>query len=152
MTESSQAASTPPPVVATKKPRRWKRRLRNFVLGLAVFIILARFLGVALLPSYLDRLARTFGLTCSVGRIELSALSGELEVAHLSVSPIEGGEPILALGYLRADISTRALLTGDVVIRRLEVDGLDLAIDREKDGEWALEKRLAAYVTSKTAT
>lgn len=140
------------PAPAPARPRRrWRRWLRNGAIGLVLLLIIVRFAGVALLPSILDKVARGFGLTCSIGRLEVSLLSGEVELAHVAVAPVEGGEPILALGYVRADVSVSSLLVGNLVVRRLELDGLDALVERGADGRLALERRVAAHVGSATS-
>ena len=140
------------PAQAPARPRRrWRRWLRNGAIGLVLLLVIVRFAGVALLPSILDKVVRGFGLTCSIGRLEVSLLSGEVELAHVAVAPIEGGEPILALGYVRADVSVSSLLVGNLVVRRLELDGLDALVERDADGRLALEKRVAAHVGSATS-
>ncbi len=152
MSETPAPAPPAPAPAAAKLPeRKWRRRLRRLAIGLVVLVLVVRIGAVALAPSILDRVARGFGLTCSVGRLELSVLAGELEVAHVTVAPLAGGEPILDLGYLRADVSPLALLRGQVVVRRLEVDGLDVLVDREADGRFALERIAAAAVGSTAA-
>ena len=151
----SETASPPGPQPQGSGPRsparKWPRRLRRGAIALAVLVLVVRVAAVALAPSILDHVLRGVGLTCSVGRLEVSVLSGELEVAHVVVAPRGGGEPIVDLGYLRANVSPLALLAGRVVVRRLELDGLDVLVDREADGRFALERLAAAQVGSETA-
>jgi hypothetical protein len=130
------------PTPAPPRKRRWRRRLGWAAVTLLAIVVVARIAIVAALPSILDKVARTVGLTCSVERIEVAALAGELEVSHLVVSPVEGGESIVSLGWLRVDLGVASLLRGKLVLRRLEVDGLDLAIDRDADGVLALARRI----------
>lgn len=128
------AAPTPAP--AATPPRR--RRLRRWLVVLAVVLLVLRAaLGLAL-PPLARSLAADQGWDLAWQRLDLSLLALDVELAHVDLTPSTGEGPELHLEYARADVSVWHLLTGELVVPRVEVDGLDLAVTRGPDGELVL--------------
>ncbi|MFO0984624.1 MAG: DUF748 domain-containing protein [Planctomycetota bacterium] len=135
---------------APEERRRW-RRLKVMLIAVAVLAVVVRIaLGMAL-PRILDAIAQTYGLRCRYERLELSLLAGDVELWHLAVMPSDGGAPYLEQEYFRAHLSIGSLLLGKVVVRRLEVDGLDLDLERGQDGELELLARVRAALAPDAA-
>jgi hypothetical protein len=118
--------------------RRWLRRL-----GIAFGIVVVLRLALALATPWLVRSAlEGFDLYARYERSSLGILTGDLELWHLELFE-PGGDKLVALEYCSADVAISELLTGDIVIRRLEVDGLDITLERAPDGSWPLLERFA---------
>ncbi|HZU97956.1 MAG TPA: DUF748 domain-containing protein, partial [Planctomycetota bacterium] len=149
MSAEAPEPETPAPPPLSRR-RRWLRRSRNVAAVLLILLIIARIVAVQAAPSILDKVARGFGLRCEVGRIDLSLFAGELDVGRIVVTPVEGGEPVLSIGYVRADLRVWPLLRGKIDVRRAEVDDVQVLLDRDADGCFALEKRITAHVGSAT--
>ena len=120
------------------KPRR--RRLRRVALVLLILVLLVRVTLWLALPGIVSSLAESLGWRCGWDRLECSVLGGELELAHLELAPLSGPGPELHVEYAHIDVATLALLTGELVVRRVEVDGLDLALERDADGRIVLPR------------
>ncbi len=116
--------------------RRWLRRL-TIVLIIVIVVVLALRLALsAALPWLLDRTLSQFGLQGQYEKLHLSLLTGEMELWHLELTADDPNDTLVDLEYCRADISTRSLLTKRLIVPRLEVDGLDVAMTRQADGQW----------------
>jgi len=129
-------------VVGAWRRRKLIRILGKALLGLVLLLVIARLAAPIVLPSILAKVGRSLGLGIGYEALELSLLSGEVELRQLVVAPIEGGEAIVRLPYLKAAISPGSLLSGRPRIRRIEVDGLTVVLVRDQDGELALLKRI----------
>ena len=126
------------------RPRRWRRRIAISLVVVAVVAVLLRIALWLTLASLVDNAARAYNLTCTYERLDLSLLTGDAELWHLVLAPTDGGEPFVDAEYTRADIAVSALFTGRLVIRRLEVDGVDVALTRDADGKIDLLERVMA--------
>jgi hypothetical protein len=123
----------------------------RWVRVLTVLALLALVVRVALptvLATAVSRLAAQRELAVSWEDLDLSISGGEGAVRWLTVAPLtadgEAGEPLLELEYAVFDLDVLRLLRGDVSIRRAEVDGADLHIERGADGDWNFEQHVAA--------
>ncbi len=86
-------------------------------------------------PSILDFFTRRYlGLAADVDSWRLSVLDGAVVLEGARLSPPGGGPPVAAVRYARADLQITRLARGEVVLERVEVDGLDATIDRGSDG------------------
>lgn len=122
------------------KLRRWLRRI---ALAVLVLLLLARAALPVLLPGLVSSALEPYGLSCEWDRLDLSLFGGDVELAHLDLVPSgRRPGPELHIEYLRAALSVPHLLVGAVVIRRLEVDGLDLLVERGADGALVLPPAL----------
>ena len=99
----------------------------------------------------LRKTAALYGLDCSYERFEFSALSGDAGMWHLTLTPKEGGEPVLQSEYVRGHISTWALFRGRLDVWRVEADGVDVNVDRTADGRLPLVDRFLGAGQAKPA-
>src|SRR3954454_22325617 len=137
----------------TKRPRR-RKWLRRVSITAAVLLGLVLVLRVAIMfafPVALRKTAALYGLNCSYERVEFSALGGDAGLWHLTLTPKEGGEPVLQSEYVRGHISTLALLRGRLDVRRVEADGVVLNVDRTADGRVPLIDRFLGNRQAKPA-
>jgi hypothetical protein len=142
--DASPASPTPDkPAVKQKKKGRWRRRVLWTLAVLAFGLVLFRVAVMVALPGVLKGVASTYGLTANYERSQLNLLSGDAELWHLTLTPKEGGEPIVATEYCRLNLSTLMLLRGKLAVWRVEADGVDLLIERTADGEVPLLERFA---------
>jgi len=119
---------------APSRSRRWLRRLAYLFSALVLIIILIRFGVILALPSIIESTAEDYGMHCSYERLDFSMLTGDLELWNLVIEPGEDGESFMDMEYCRADLAVSALFAGRLVVRRLEVDGMDLLLERDPDG------------------
>lgn len=147
--QGTSPPGNPPP---DKKPRRRFRRLRITIWTLiAVALILRIVLAFSIAPL-LDSVAHKYGFECRYDRLELSLLGGDLELWHLVVvDPAEPSE-LVHLEYCRADLSVLDLFRGQLVVRRVEADGVDLFLERKSDGTIPWLERLTAGRSEPAAT
>jgi hypothetical protein len=139
----SRAARTPEAAPPRRRPRRLWRWTRRIALAALVLLVAARIALPFVLPSIVDSVAAGFGLSARYEALELSILGGNLTLRRLQVAarPAEGGEaqapaddPYLELEYAHVDVDVSALFGGTVRLHRVEVDGLDLLLERSTDG------------------
>ncbi|MEQ8767647.1 MAG: DUF748 domain-containing protein [Planctomycetota bacterium] len=114
---------------------KWIRRLTLAILFLAVAIRIAL---PFILPPVIDLVASGYGLEVDYSRMDLSILAGDVELWNLVVRPEAGGEPYVDMEYCRADVAMLELFTGDIVLRRVEVDGLEVLLERDERGRWKI--------------
>ncbi len=139
--DQTEAASPP----AKKKARgRWWRRLKLVALSLLVLVLIVRAVLPIFLPDIIDGVMEGFGLQCDYELLELSVLGGDVELWHLSIGPRDAGQAYLKMEYCRADIAVFQLLLGNLIVRRLEVDGLEVRVERAPDGSLPLLEHFAA--------
>ncbi len=138
----SAANSSSEASVGTKaKPvrkRRWLRRTIFALAAVAVVCVVLRIVLAASLSTIIEKAANGYNLTCQYERLDISILSGDVELWHMVVAPKDGGEAFLSAEYCRGDVAIASLLMGKLVVRRVELDGADLTIDRNADGSFAL--------------
>ncbi len=126
---------------ATTKPTRRRRLLRLLVIVAVVAIVLRIALSLAL-PSIVAKVAKGYGLTCTWDRLDLTLLGLNAELWHLEVGPIQGGEPFLHAAYCRVDVSLTSLLAGRLVVRRVDLDAVDIRAERDASGEWLIARQI----------
>jgi hypothetical protein len=123
---------------------RWVRVVAIVALLLAV----GRFGGVWVLGRTVKSIARDHGLVCSWDELSLSVFDGRGEVRFLSFVPTDGADaeippqPLFEIEYAIFDLDVRALLSGELSVRRAEVDGLDSRLERSHDGRWNIEEHV----------
>ncbi len=114
--------------------QRWRRRLLwGGAIAVVVLVVLRLILWVAL-PWILNKTALQYGLQARYERLSLSLLTGDAELWHLAIVPSDANTPLADIEYCRAEVSLLTLLTGRLVVPRLEVDGLDVTLTRAADG------------------
>jgi Domain of Unknown Function (DUF748) len=151
MTVPDPASTPPSKTPRTDRKRRWRWRI---ILGLIVLICLTfvvRFLLSVLLPTVLNKVAKTYDLACSYDRLDLSLIGGTAAIWNLEVTPKEGGDPIFHADYCQGDISLYNLLKGRLVVYRVAADGVDMTVERTADGKIPLLARFASSSPAKPA-
>lgn len=143
-------AASPAPTPA-RKGGKWRRRLVRAGVALLVLLVAFRLLFAALLPTAINRAAALYGLTCDYERSEMNLLSGDVGLWHLTIAPLPGtpggeagAEPLARIGYVRGNISTLQLLKLNLEVWRAEADGVELVVERQRDGRIPLLDRLIA--------
>ncbi len=126
-----KSASSP---VTPRKSRR--RRLAGIGLGLLLFLVVCRLVLWLSLPRILERTLSDYGLSAQYEQLNLTLLAGDMELWHLTLNHNDAPDALASIEYCRADISLRTLLRGRLVIRRLEVDGMDASLHRETNGHF----------------
>ena len=139
-------------------PRPWRRRLRRAVVIFIVACIVFRIAVFFLFPVVLRRTAASYGLACSYGRIDLSLLGTDVGIWNLQFTPMPASgrsaapsttpapaQPLIRSEYVRARISTLALLIGRLHVLRLEADGAEVLVDRLPDGRIPLLDRFVSH-------
>ena len=148
--ESNDASAAAASATEEKKKRRWGR-WAIALFALAVILRLA--LGWSL-PSIIDQVAGAYGFRCEYDRLDLSLLGGDVELWHLRVSPADAeadATPWLDTEYCRADLAVADLLFGRITVRRLEVDGLDVILERRADGSIKWLEQIAGATSGDSA-
>ena len=101
---------------------------------------------VWLLPPAINKAAGRFGLECHYDKLDMSLLGGDFGIWHVKVTPIGSDKALAAADYCRLDVSTLALLRGEIHVNRLEADGADVDIERDADGSIPLLVRFSGAV------
>lgn len=140
--ESPSPGDTP----AKPAKRSWGRRIwkwtKRAAIGLVVLLIVARIALPFVLPSIVDSVLAGQGLAGRYEDLDLSLITGDIRLWHFELfpAPPEGqDEPdpeqrLAHLEYAHVDLDMSALLTLDLTVHRVEVDGLDLYLERQADG------------------
>ncbi|MFC1764445.1 DUF748 domain-containing protein [Planctomycetota bacterium] len=127
--------------------RWWRRLLRIAIVFLVLFVILR--IGVlTALPWFLERSLATRGFDGSYERLRVHLLAGDAELWHFEIRAQGSAETLVHLEYCRAEISIWTLVRGNLVIPRIEVDGLDVNLQRRADGTWTGWENLARLSTA----
>jgi hypothetical protein len=120
------------------------RRLRRVGLVLVILLVIARLSLPWVLPPVLSSYAEDVGFSLTWERLELSPLLLDLELAHVEIEPLDGVGPSAHLEYARVDLALTPLVLGKVRVRRVELDGVDLTLERAEDGSLVLPAVLTA--------
>src|SRR5262245_31096673 len=129
-------------------PRR-KRRLRLlFVIPalLLLLIVLAPYAAAGFVRGRLDReLSQQLGTPCRIDKLALGWFSGfDLRGLEIGNAPgFDRSHPLLRIAGARADVSLLRMLSGRFDVFA-SIDGLQLWIDENENGETNLERTLAA--------
>lgn len=123
--------------------------LARILLGLALFVLVLGIGGYVLVRSVLSpdkirplaeaRLAEALGKPVTIGEMGIrlfpvpSLRAGEIHVGEATTEA-----PSLTIGSLRIVPSLRAALRRQVVIDHVDLDGLDVAVRRTRQGAWLL--------------
>ena len=127
----------------------------RWVRVLTILVLVALGLRVSLnslLATTVRKLAAGAELDCTWQGLDLSLLGGRGTLRGLRVEPLreEGapttGEPLVELEYATFDLEVSALLTGELRVRRAEVDGFDARLARDAAGRWNFEPHLEALL------
>jgi hypothetical protein len=126
-----------------RRRRRWWRWPRRILIGLILLLLIVWIALPFLVRPILTTLAEGAGLRLTIEDVSLATLAGRVELRGVVAAPLEGGEPIAKLRYLRGKIELGELLGGRIVLDRVEVDRLELLLERAEDGSWPLLDRLS---------
>ena len=155
----SETESTPKPSFL----RRWMRRLGRVAIFLFALLLIARATHSFWLPPVVDGAAASGDLALVYRDLDLSVTGGRIDLWGVEVWPRdamasgdeadagpESGDtrttPLARLAYLGVDVDVSALLTGTLRVHRVELDGVELALERDGHGEWNFERHLEAFV------
>lgn len=136
-TEDRQAENDQP-----RKPRRLWRWTKRLTLLALIGAIALRLALPFVLPKVLAGPLSERGLAMQWERLDLSMLGGHLELWHVdlwkgesdSEAPVDGSG-MAHVEYLLADLDISALFTGRLHVHRLEVDGADVRLERDAEGQ-----------------
>jgi hypothetical protein len=128
--------------------QKWRRRIRRTIYTLLIIALIFRIILFFALAPVLSKVAGAYGFTASYDRQELTLLGGDVGLWGLKITPTAGGPPLLSADYVRGNISPLALLEGRLYVRRAEVDGSEITIDRTPDGRIPLLEHLVSNNTS----
>ncbi|HEY3449209.1 MAG TPA: translocation/assembly module TamB domain-containing protein [Myxococcales bacterium] len=78
------------------------------------------------------RLPELLGMEVSLGRCEVDAITGEVEIRSFSATPRGAGEPLLSADRLLVRVRTLQLLFGRLVLERVEVERPKVRADLSK--------------------
>lgn len=143
-------SNAPTPATAAPKRRKWRRRL----LWLGVIAVVARIgLAVGAAPT-LRYVAGMFDLECEVQSIEFDVLAGEARIYGLRLwhDDADSSAPLLELEYAGVDVATLELLRAELIVRRVEADGLDLYVARDEFARWNIAPVIQPFLTEQAAT
>ncbi len=129
-----------------KKKRNWRRRITVAVVVMFGLAVILRVAVAFAFPYVLHKVAGFYNLDCTYDRLELSLLGADAGLWRLSITPKEGGEPILQTEYARAHISPLELLIGKLHVYRVEADAPRLNVERLADGRVPLLERAQAAI------
>jgi hypothetical protein len=116
-------------------------------------VVIVRLIVFVAIGPVLRRVGAAYGFDITYRTQELTTLGGDVGLWYFKVAPKSGGEPILAIDYLRGNISVVELLKGRLLVRRAEADGVDLRLERNADGHIPLlDQFLAAAATPTSAS
>jgi hypothetical protein len=117
--------------------------VRIAVIG-AILLSIARIWLSLSLPWVLQKVASGYGLRASYDRLDLTLLELDVELWQLEVLDDATNAEVVRVEYCRADVSIVDLFFGRLVVRRVEVDGLDAHIERDENGRIVLLARFAS--------
>lgn len=132
------------------RKRKWRRRF----LRLAVLAVIARLaLAYGAAPA-LGFMAGMLNLESDVESIEFDVLAGEARLYGLSLWHTAGDEhePILELEYASVDVAVLELFRGNLIVRRVESDGLDLHLTRDEFARWNVAPVIQPFLTKNAQT
>lgn len=131
---SPDVGSPPAPPAAPARPprprRRWGRRLLLVLGALTLLVLVLRLVAWIAVPIALDLIAHRLGLDLQSREVSISLLGGEVELAGVRAVARDGGPRVLEVDYVRGDLALWPLLRGDLVLERVELDGVDVTLDR----------------------
>jgi hypothetical protein len=130
----------------------WRRRIRRTVYISVLVALIIRIILFFALGPVLSKVAAAYGFTATYDRQELTLLGGDVGLWGLRIAPATGGPVVFEADYLRGNVSPLALLEGRLYVRRAEVDGADLVLERTADGRIPLLEHLVSSTTAPAAT
>jgi hypothetical protein len=122
----------------------WRVRWIRVLAWIAVAALALRAVFGLLLGRAVDLLAAPRGLACRWEDLDLSILSGrgELRRFEIALRAEPKSPPIGVVDYAVFDLELWPLLAGKLRVRRLEIDGMQVRLERAEDGSWELARHL----------
>lgn len=134
----------------------WRTKTARKLLKLALALVVLRVLLAALTPLALHLAARSAGLELEYASSRTSLSSGEFELRDAQLRLRREGDtpaPLLAhLGRLELDLDLAAALRGEVHVPRAQIDGLELWVEIDRDGQCAWSELGRSAPASPTET
>lgn len=114
-----------------------KKLFKRIGLSLVALVLIVRFGGVALAPSIVNSILEDYGYEVEFEDISVSMFYGEVQLTGVSVHGLDNPtNELLHLQHAIVDIDVGSTLAFDPMIRRAELDGLDVYLRRTLDGDW----------------
>jgi hypothetical protein len=133
----------------SERPTRW-RRTKRIALVVLVIAVLVRALAPWAIGALARSQARAAGFELALGDVDLSLHEGRASVWSAVLT--RGAERVLAIESIDVDVEIGALFTGALVVRRAEVDGVELRLVRAADGSIEQFAGIAAGAAESGAT
>lgn len=158
VTPQSQETSDAPEVSAnpeeTPRPgcfariRKWLFRLFLLVIFL---IVVARIALPYAIPQVLPGILEKYDLKAEYSSLEMSTLFNYIELKDLNVKSLDGEKQYVSLERFTFHLKLGPLASKKIFLKQLDIQGLEVVIDREKDGQLELVKRLLAAIEKNKA-
>ncbi len=132
---------TEKPVEKKPRPKRsWRRRLIRLALVLVGLTVALRIAIPFALPTVLDSLLADIGLRVRYENLNLSLLSGTVQIERAEFLPIDDdGQPIVTIEYARVVVDLPSLLGGGPPhFRRVDVHGVEVWLTSDEEGDLVL--------------
>lgn len=133
----------------------WRNKAARRLLKLALALVVLRLVLAALTPLALHLAARSAGLELEYSSSRTSLSDGRFELRDARLRPRREGDapaPLLAhLGQLEFDLDLAAALRGELHVPRAQIDGLELWIEIDRNGQCAWSQLLRTDSAETTA-
>ncbi len=129
------------PVEKKPRPKRsWRRRLIRLALVLVGLLIALRIAIPFALPTVLDSLLADIGLRVRYENLNLSLLSGTVQIERAEFLSIDDdGQPIVTIEYARVVVDLPSLLGGGPPhFERVDVHGVEVWLTSDEEGDLVL--------------
>jgi len=133
----------------------WRNKAARRLLKLALALVVLRLVLAALTPLALHLAARSAGLELEYASSRTSLSNGRFELRDARLRPRREGDapaPLLAhLGQFEFDLDLAAALRGELHVPRAQIDGLELWIEIDRNGQCAWSQLLRTDSAERTA-
>ncbi|MDF1664274.1 MAG: DUF748 domain-containing protein, partial [Planctomycetota bacterium] len=155
-TPDSPDAPNAPGAVETQAPRpgclaRIKKWLFRLFLLIVFLIVVARIALPYAIPQVLPGILEKYDLKAEYSDLEMSTLFNFIELKDLTVKSLDGEKKYVSLERFTFHLKLTPLLSKKIFLKQLDIQGLEVVIDREKDGQLELVKRLLAAIEKNKA-
>jgi len=128
-------------------------RFAVLAVRIALVLVAGRLLLAVLVPFTVERVASAHGFDVAWTRMRVHYLRGAIEIDDLTAriraeKGAPANEPLLRIETMRGDLAMKDLVTGDLRVQRAEMRGVDVLVERRRDGTLpALAALIAATST-----
>jgi uncharacterized protein involved in outer membrane biogenesis len=98
------------------------------------------------LPHIIPEVLGKFDLKLEYDSLELSTLCNFVELKNISVRSVDNKKDYLSIGRFTFHLKLRPLLSKQIYVKQLDIQGARLTVDRDSDGHFELIKRLKAAI------